>query len=74
MNGVKAGVYADSDFGEGELVLKDQILVGAQHSSNKVLFVCISIFLVFVAFFSLFLLRLVSFPFLFHVSDRLLGV
>lgn len=30
------GVYADSDFGEGELVLKDQMLVGAQHSSNKI--------------------------------------
>ncbi|KAF6159260.1 hypothetical protein GIB67_032031 [Kingdonia uniflora] len=30
------GVYANSDFSEGKLVLKDQILVGAQHSSNKV--------------------------------------
>ncbi|PIA58505.1 hypothetical protein AQUCO_00500445v1 [Aquilegia coerulea] len=30
------GVYAESDFNEGELVLKDQMLVGAQHSSNKV--------------------------------------
>ncbi|KAK9155877.1 hypothetical protein Sjap_003357 [Stephania japonica] len=30
------GVYADVEFGEGELVLKDQMLVGAQHSSNKV--------------------------------------
>ncbi|KAF5200518.1 Histone-lysine n-methyltransferase atxr2 [Thalictrum thalictroides] len=30
------GVYAVSDFDEGELVLKDQMLVGAQHSSNKV--------------------------------------
>lgn len=39
MNGVNSGVYADSDFGEGELVLKDQMLVGAQHSSNKVLFI-----------------------------------
>ncbi|GAB4859468.1 Histone-lysine N-methyltransferase atxr2 [Ancistrocladus abbreviatus] len=29
------GVYADIDFKEGELVLKDQMLVGAQHSSNK---------------------------------------
>lgn len=32
-----AGVYADMDFKEGELVLKDQMLVGAQHSFNKVL-------------------------------------
>ncbi|KAK9284278.1 hypothetical protein L1049_023448 [Liquidambar formosana] len=30
------GVYADLDFGEGDLVLKDQMLVGAQHSSNKI--------------------------------------
>ncbi|KAK9133571.1 hypothetical protein Scep_013099 [Stephania cephalantha] len=30
------GVYADVEFGEGALVLKDQMLVGAQHSSNKV--------------------------------------
>ncbi|RRT78944.1 hypothetical protein B296_00004651, partial [Ensete ventricosum] len=29
-------VYAIKDFEEGELVLKDQILVAAQHSSNKV--------------------------------------
>ncbi|KAM7495192.1 hypothetical protein LguiB_029801 [Lonicera macranthoides] len=30
------GVYADTDFMEGDLVLKDQMLVGAQHSSNKI--------------------------------------
>ncbi|XP_010240963.1 PREDICTED: histone-lysine N-methyltransferase ATXR2 isoform X2 [Nelumbo nucifera] len=30
------GVYADIEFREGELVLKDQMLVGSQHSSNKV--------------------------------------
>ncbi|MCL7021521.1 hypothetical protein MKW94_016565 [Papaver nudicaule] len=30
------GIYADSEFKEGDLVLKDQMLVGAQHSSNKV--------------------------------------
>lgn len=30
------GLYADLDFKEGELVLKDQILVGAQHCSNKI--------------------------------------
>lgn len=30
------GVYADLDFEEGELVLKDQMLVGAQDSSNKI--------------------------------------
>ncbi|KAF8391480.1 hypothetical protein HHK36_023785 [Tetracentron sinense] len=30
------GVYADLEFREGELVCKDQMLVGAQHSSNKV--------------------------------------
>ncbi|KAL8253525.1 hypothetical protein R6Q59_031746 [Mikania micrantha] len=30
------GVYADMDFKEGDLVLKDQMLVGMQHSSNKI--------------------------------------
>ncbi|KFK39502.1 hypothetical protein AALP_AA3G252100 [Arabis alpina] len=30
------GVYAKSEFKEDELILKDQILVGIQHSSNKV--------------------------------------
>lgn len=30
------GVYAEMDFEEGDLVLKDQMLVGVQHSSNKV--------------------------------------
>ncbi|CAH2053070.1 unnamed protein product [Thlaspi arvense] len=30
------GVYANSEFEEDELILKDQILVGIQHSSNKV--------------------------------------
>ncbi|KAJ3693637.1 hypothetical protein LUZ60_009117 [Juncus effusus] len=30
------GVFATKEFKEGDLVLKDQILVGAQHSSNKV--------------------------------------
>ncbi|KAL5573268.1 hypothetical protein UlMin_022865 [Ulmus minor] len=29
------GVYADLDFKEGDLILKDQMLVGSQHSSNK---------------------------------------
>lgn len=29
------GVYATLDFEDGELLLKDQMLVGAQHSSNK---------------------------------------
>ncbi|RVW25511.1 Histone-lysine N-methyltransferase ATXR2 [Vitis vinifera] len=36
LSGANDGVYADSDFGEGELVVKDQMLVGAQHSSNKI--------------------------------------
>lgn len=31
-----AGVYSKADFQEDDLVLKDQMLVGAQHSSNKV--------------------------------------
>ncbi|PQQ17927.1 histone-lysine N-methyltransferase ATXR2 [Prunus yedoensis var. nudiflora] len=30
------GVYADLGFKEGELLLKDQMLVGLQHSSNKI--------------------------------------
>ncbi|XAR55405.1 Histone-lysine N-methyltransferase [Bertholletia excelsa] len=30
------GVYADVDFKEGGLVLKDQMLAGIQHSSNKI--------------------------------------
>ncbi|KAJ6853371.1 histone-lysine N-methyltransferase ATXR2 [Iris pallida] len=30
------GVYADMEFKEGELVLKDEMLAAAQHSSNKV--------------------------------------
>ncbi|KAK6134892.1 hypothetical protein DH2020_031376 [Rehmannia glutinosa] len=30
------GVYSDVDFQEGDLVLKDQMLAGAQHSSNKI--------------------------------------
>ncbi|KAM3745073.1 hypothetical protein ACB098_06G098600 [Castanea mollissima] len=30
------GLYADLDFKEGELVLKDQMLVGIQHCSNKI--------------------------------------
>ncbi|KAL3332842.1 hypothetical protein AABB24_033085 [Solanum stoloniferum] len=30
------GVYAETDFKEEQLVLKDQMLAGAQHSSNKV--------------------------------------
>ncbi|CAN6457989.1 unnamed protein product [Victoria cruziana] len=35
------GVYADVDFQEEDLVLKDQMLVGAQHISNKAeAFVC----------------------------------
>jgi hypothetical protein len=31
-----AGVFAKKDFDEGDLILKDEILVGAQHSLNKV--------------------------------------
>lgn len=31
-----AGVFADAAFKEGDLVLKDQMLVGSQHTSNKV--------------------------------------
>ncbi|KAF7823119.1 Histone-lysine N-methyltransferase ATXR2 [Senna tora] len=39
------GVYAAMDFKEGEFILKDQMLVGAQHSSNKIdCFVCSSCF------------------------------
>ncbi|KAI9075313.1 hypothetical protein K1719_042718 [Acacia pycnantha] len=39
------GVYAALDFNEEELVLKDQMLVGVQHSSNKIdCFVCSSCF------------------------------
>lgn len=34
---VLAGVCANRDFAEEDLVLKDQMLVGAQHSLNKVL-------------------------------------
>ncbi|PWA56149.1 histone-lysine N-methyltransferase ATXR2 [Artemisia annua] len=30
------GVFAEMDFEEGDLVLKDQMLVGMQHSANKV--------------------------------------
>ncbi|KVH96609.1 hypothetical protein Ccrd_001300 [Cynara cardunculus var. scolymus] len=30
------GVYVDLDFEEGDLVLKDQMLFGVQHSSNKI--------------------------------------
>ena len=29
------GVYAETDFKEEDLVLKDQMLAGAQHPSNK---------------------------------------
>ncbi|KAJ0974813.1 hypothetical protein J5N97_016778 [Dioscorea zingiberensis] len=32
----RAGVYANKEFKEGELILKDEMLVAAQHSSNKV--------------------------------------
>lgn len=32
-----AGVHSQVDFQEGDLILKDQMLFGAQHSSNKVL-------------------------------------
>ncbi|XP_020570983.1 histone-lysine N-methyltransferase ATXR2 isoform X2 [Phalaenopsis equestris] len=39
------GVFSNMEFKEGELILKDQILVAAQHSSNKVdCFVCSSCF------------------------------
>lgn len=34
---IDLGVYAAMDFKEDELVLKDQMLVGTQHSFNKVL-------------------------------------
>ncbi|GLT87060.1 hypothetical protein SLE2022_051620 [Rubroshorea leprosula] len=30
------GIYAELDFGEEELILKDQMLAGAQHTSNKI--------------------------------------
>ncbi|KAM7270747.1 hypothetical protein ACFE04_029961 [Oxalis oulophora] len=30
------GVYANTDFEQGQLILKDQMLVGAQHSLNKI--------------------------------------
>ncbi|KAM7262164.1 hypothetical protein ACFE04_021241 [Oxalis oulophora] len=30
------GVYANTDFKQGQLILKDQMLVGAQHSLNKI--------------------------------------
>lgn len=33
-------ICADMEFGEGNLILKDQMLVGSQHSSNKVLKSC----------------------------------
>lgn len=42
-------VFAESEFKEGDLVLKDQMLVGAQHSSNKVLYsfiITLGVFLV----------------------------
>ncbi|PHT43230.1 hypothetical protein CQW23_17255 [Capsicum baccatum] len=32
----RIGVYAETDFKEEDLVLKDQMLAGAQHTSNKV--------------------------------------
>lgn len=38
-----AGVYAETDFKESDLVLKDQMLAGAQHSSNKVLVIELAI-------------------------------
>ncbi|KAJ8749291.1 hypothetical protein K2173_018772 [Erythroxylum novogranatense] len=34
--GFGKGVYANKEFKEGELVLKDQMLVGLQHPSNKI--------------------------------------
>ena len=37
---VLAGVSANKDFDEGDLILKDQVLVGAQHSLNKVCLTC----------------------------------
>lgn len=33
---IHVGVYSKVDFQEDDLILKDQMLVGAQHSSNKV--------------------------------------
>ncbi|CAO2824445.1 unnamed protein product [Amaranthus hypochondriacus] len=39
------GVYADAEFKAGELVLKDQMLVGSQHTGNKMdCYVCASCF------------------------------
>ncbi|XP_011625872.1 histone-lysine N-methyltransferase ATXR2 isoform X3 [Amborella trichopoda] len=35
-NDVGKGVYAEANYMEGDLVLKDQMLVGTQHVSNKV--------------------------------------
>lgn len=39
LKAVNSGVYADAKLEEKELVLKDQMLAGIQHSSNKVFFV-----------------------------------
>jgi len=45
------GVYAVKDFKEDQLVLKDQMLVGNQHSFNKVFFVLMILVLVYNLFF-----------------------
>lgn len=44
------GVYANSEFQEDELILKDEILVGIQHSSNKVTSTCSFFFFKFSSF------------------------
>lgn len=36
-------MYADVNFEEGELLLRDDMLFGSQHSSNKVVFECLKI-------------------------------
>ena len=37
---LNAGVFANKEFKEGELILKDHIFAAAQHSSNKVFSLC----------------------------------
>lgn len=36
-------MYADVNFAEGELLLRDDMLFGSQHSSNKVVYVRLKI-------------------------------
>lgn len=75
-----AGVYADLDFQEGDLVLKDQMLFGVQHSANKVLYMhiifvcCYASQTLFLCFYCFSLDRLHGFSsisFTFDVADWL---